>query len=152
MPQVFSRSPLLTPGLFLADLFKPSACKILLISFAIALSGMEFASAKNGEIGAYTKKSGGVTVKRSANGTIEVMDEETVYTPHSSAGFRSNKKRGSVGSYVRKGSGSTVKRNADGTVEVTDTSATNRKSSNAHKTVSSTKTAKSGTTKTAKTK
>ena len=85
----------------------------------------------NGNIGAYTKKSGGVTVKRNANGTIEVMDEETVYTPHTSPGFRSGKKRsagGRVGAYVRKNADSTVKRNADGTIEVTDTSSTTRKS------------------------
>ena len=94
---------------------------------AVQMLGLPLA-AKDGKIGAYTKKSGGVTVKRAANGTIEVMDEETVYTPHSSPGFRSGKKSGGkVGAYVKKSAGSTVKRNADGTVEVTDTSSTTKR-------------------------
>lgn len=97
-----------------------------LVAFSAVISPPD-AAAKNGNVGAYTKKSAGVTVKRNANGTIEVTDEETVYAPHTSPGFRSGKKRGSVGSYVRKSAASTVKRNADGTVEVTDTSATTRR-------------------------
>lgn len=110
--------------------------KLVALSLSLSLvfcnmTGLDVAAKDSGNIGAYTKKSGGVTVKRNANGTIEVMDEETVYTPHTSPGFRSGKKRsagGRVGAYVRKNADSTVKRNADGTIEVTDTSSTTRKS------------------------
>lgn len=104
------------------------------------------------DIGAYTRKSGGVTVKRNANGTVEVMDEETVYEPHTSPGFRGSKKRGgTVGSYVRKTAGSTVKRNADGTVDVIDTSSTTRKSSATAKKSSATESSASSSKNTAKT-
>lgn len=114
----------------------------LSLSFVfLSMTDLEAGAKNNGNIGAYTKKSGGVTVKRNSNGTIEVMDEETVYTPHTSAGFRSGKKRstGRVGSYVRKSADSTVKRNADGTIEVTDTSSTTRNSAVKSKSTKSSK-------------
>lgn len=80
------------------------------------------------------------TVKRNPDGTVEVMDDDTSYTPvqHSSSSSGGSKKAGkrsasrahssggsgrSIGSYTRSMGGCTVHRNADGTIEVSDNDA-----------------------------
>lgn len=70
------------------------------------------------------------TVKRHADGTVEVIDEETIYTPHTSPGFQkhgSSRAGKRIGAYKVNHGDVSVKRNADGTVEVMDTSSTTRR-------------------------
>lgn len=67
----------------------------------------------SGRIPAYTKRMGGVTVKRKADGTIDIIDNETGY---SSSGGSGSRKAGT--SY---GDGVAVTRHADGRVDVHDT-------------------------------
>ena len=79
------------------------------------------------------------TVKRNPDGTVEVSDDDTSYTPvqhssSSSAGSRKSSKRsshsaarsggsGRIPAYTKNMGGCTVHRNADGTIEVTDNDA-----------------------------
>ena len=109
---------------------KTSALSLCLMSCMSVLYSAE-AFAQNGKSGATYSRKNGVTTRRNANGTVDVIDQESIYAPHTSPGFRND-----VGSYVRSSGGSTVKRNANGTVEVIDTSSTTKiptSSSKVHK-------------------
>ncbi|MBX9687431.1 MAG: hypothetical protein K2X27_12060 [Candidatus Obscuribacterales bacterium] len=87
----------------------------------------------SGRIPAYTKHLPGVTVKRNANGTVEVTDTAMTRGSRkveSSLSKSSLSSKGSVkriGSYKHNYSDLSVKRNADGTVEVVDTSSSSRR-------------------------
>ena len=94
---------------------KTSALSLCLMSCMSVLYSAE-AFAQNGKSGATYSRKNGVTTRRNANGTVDVIDQESIYAPHTSPGFR-NGKGGAT--YSRK-NGVTTRRNADGTVDVID--------------------------------
>lgn len=109
---------------------KTSALSLCLMSCMSVLYSAE-AFAQNGKSGATYSRKNGVTTRRNADGTVDVIDSQGFRPGQRSSGMRAN-----VGSYVRSSGGSTVKRNANGTVEVIDTSSTTKiptSSSKVHK-------------------
>lgn len=87
-------------------------------------------SGASGKIPAYTKRSGGVTIKRNADGTVDIIDNDMGSTPQTGRSSSTKGKRravGSVGAYKVNHGDVSVKRNADGTVDVIDTSSTTRR-------------------------
>ncbi len=63
------------------------------------------------------------TVKKHADGTVEVLDDEEKSVPayHSAGRHSAGSSSGKIPAYTKRMGGVSVHRNADGTVEVTDT-------------------------------